>query len=61
MKDISPVTIELASAQLRFLEEMVQKHGLADVGKAVRCLVNFARESPDKEADIFTEVRCLDC
>jgi hypothetical protein len=27
----------------------------------VRCLVNYARENPDRLDDIFGEVRCLDC
>ncbi len=61
MKDASPVSIELVSDQVRYLEEMAQKHGLPDIGKAVRCLVNYARETPEHEEAIFTEVRCLDC
>jgi hypothetical protein len=40
---------------------MTAKYGLADVGKAVRCLVNYARENPDRLDDIFGEIRCLDC
>jgi hypothetical protein len=46
---------------MQFLEEMATKYGLVDVGKVVRCLVNYARENPDKQADMFEEVRCLDC
>jgi hypothetical protein len=61
MKDAVPRTIELESEKLQFLEEMSSKYGLPDVGKAVRCLVNYARENPDKHDDIFAEVRCLDC
>jgi hypothetical protein len=61
MKDPSPYTIELESEKVRFLEEMSSKYGLGDVGKAVRCLVNYARENPDKLDDIFAEIRCLDC
>jgi len=61
MKDLSPHTIELESEKVRFLEEMAEKYGLADSGKAVRCLVNYARENPDKLDDIFGEIRCLDC
>jgi len=26
--------------------------------KAVRCLVNYARENPDKSKDIFDAIRC---
>lgn len=61
MKDPAPVTIELESEKVRFLEEMSSKYGLGDVGKAIRCLVNYARENPDKLDDIFAEIRCLDC
>jgi hypothetical protein len=61
MKDPSPYTIELESEKVQFLEEMSSKYGLPDMGKAVRCLVNYARENPEKLDDIFSEVRCLDC
>jgi hypothetical protein len=61
MKDATPREIELASAQVLFLQEMAAKYNLPDVGKAVRCLVNYAREMPDQHGAIFDEVRCLDC
>lgn len=61
MKDQKPFTVELESAKVRFLEEMARKYGLPDVGKAIRCLVNYARENPDRHENIFAEVRCLDC
>ena len=61
MKDATPRDIELASAQVQFLQEMAARYNLSDVGKAVRCLVNYAREMPDQHAAIFDEVRCLDC
>ena len=61
MKDLSPQTIDLESEKLQFLKEITTKYGLADVGKAVRCLVNYARENPDRLDDIFGEIRCLDC
>jgi len=61
MKDAQTFPIDLESVKIEFLEEMAAKHGLADVGKAVRCLINYARENPDKHEDIFDEVRCLDC
>jgi hypothetical protein len=40
---------------------MAAQHGLGDIGKAIRCLVNYARENPEKHKDIFDEMRCLDC
>ena len=61
MKDPQTYPIELETGKMQFLEEMAAKYGLADAGKAVRCLINYARENPDKHADIFEEVRCLDC
>jgi hypothetical protein len=61
MKDASPRPIDLESSQLQFLEDAAKKFGLPDMGKAVRCLVNYAREHPDKHAEIFDEIRCTDC
>jgi hypothetical protein len=61
MKDASPRPIDLESSQVEFLEEAAKKFGLPDMGKAVRCLVNFARDNPDKHAEIFDEIRCTDC
>lgn len=61
MKDAKAYPLELETGKMQFLEEMAAKYGLADPGKAVRCLINYAREHPDMQADIFEEVRCLDC
>lgn len=61
MKDAKAHSIELETAKLQFLEEMAAKYGLPDAGKAVRCLINYARENPDRHQEIFDEVRCLDC
>ncbi|HVC21477.1 MAG TPA: hypothetical protein VNE16_15495 [Vicinamibacterales bacterium] len=61
MKDLAAHSIELEREKVKFLQEMTRKYDLADIGKAVRCLVNYARENPDKLDDIFAEVRCLDC
>ena len=61
MKDKVTYSIELEKAMHRFLEEMVEKYDLPDTSKAVRCLVNYARMEADKQDDIFSEIRCLDC
>lgn len=61
MKDAKAYPIDLEGEKMQFLEEMAAKYGLADAGKAVRCLINYARENPDRHADIFEEVRCIDC
>lgn len=55
------VSLELKEAQVEYLKEMANKYGLADESKALRCLISFAREEADREADIFDEIRCLDC
>ena len=61
MKDARAFPIELESDKIEFLQQMAASHGLPDVGKAVRCLINYARENPDKHEDIFGEIRCVNC
>ena len=46
---------------VEFLQGAATQFSLPDVGKAVRCLVNYARENPDKREEIFGDFRCLDC
>lgn len=60
-KDGKLYQIELEAEKVDFLKEMARQHGLPDIGKVVRCLVNYARENPERHADMFDEVRCLDC
>ena len=61
MKDPTPYPIELETEKMQFLEEMAAKYALTDAAKVVRCLINYAREHPDKHTDIFEEVRCSNC
>jgi hypothetical protein len=61
MKDFTPLPIELDSSMVEYLNEMSTKYSLPDMGKAVRCLINYARENPEKSNEIFDEVRCLGC
>jgi hypothetical protein len=61
MKDFTPQPIDLDSSMVEYLNEMASKYSLPDVGKAVRCLINYARENPDKSGEIFDEVRCVGC
>jgi hypothetical protein len=61
MKDQRACSIELESGKVGFLEQMAASYGLPDIGKTVRCLINYARENPDKHDAIFGEIRCLDC
>ena len=55
------VNITLKTRQVEFLEQVTQQQGLADVSKAVRCLIDFAVTNPDELDRIFGEIRCLDC
>lgn len=55
------LTVELSEGQMTYLDSMVEKYVLPDRGKAIRCLINFPRDTPAEEERIFGEVRCLDC
>ena len=61
MAEKQSITVELRPQQLAYLEQIIAKHGIADVGKAVRVLVDFARDEPDHESLIFNEKRCINC
>jgi hypothetical protein len=61
MKDQRTCSIELESEKVEFLEQMAKSYDLPDIGKAIRCLINYAREKPDRHDAIFAEIRCLDC
>ena len=60
-KDKQPYTVELDQQKVEFLEEMAKKYGLPDMGKAVRCLIDHARENPALQEAIFNEIHCVDC
>lgn len=53
--------VDLEPAQLRYLETMMARYALPDVGKAVRVLVNFAMAVPEQEEPIFRKTRCRHC
>ena len=61
MKDAVSQTVELGTEKIDFLKEMVEAYSLPDTAKVIRCLINYARDNPDKHEAIFAEVRCLDC
>ena len=61
MSELQSHDTPLKAGQREFLEEVTRTFKLPDTGKAVRCLINYAREHPDKQEEIFGEVRCLDC
>lgn len=61
MKDDKAVELVIGSDKLAFLETMAKKYDLPDVGKAVRILIDHARENPSMQDTIFSESRCIDC
>jgi hypothetical protein len=61
VKDKQSYSIELEPEKTQFLEEVARRHGLPDISKAVRCLINYARENPEQQQAIFAEIRCMDC
>ncbi|HEY7190391.1 MAG TPA: hypothetical protein VH436_27760 [Vicinamibacterales bacterium] len=61
MKDFTPRPIDLDSEMVAYLEDVAKTYGLPDIGKAVRCLVNYARENDAKRDEIFNEIRCTGC
>jgi hypothetical protein len=61
MKDAAPFSVELESAKLAFLEEMARTYKLPDPGKAIRCLIDYARTHAERRDEIFGEIRCIDC
>ena len=61
MSNKQSITVDLTQDQLDHLDKMIEKFGLPDRGKAIRCLINFTRDTPDQEDRVFGEVRCLDC
>lgn len=60
-KDKATYPIELEKDMMAFMEQMTAKYELADVSKAMRCLVNYVREVEDARDNVFSEVRCLSC
>ena len=61
MKNTVSQAVELEIKKIEFLKEMVETYNLPDTAKAVRCLIDYARDNPDKRQAIFAEVRCPDC
>jgi len=61
MKNDMSQSVELETKKVDFLNEMVKTYNLPDTAKAVRCLIDYARDNPDKHEAIFAEIRCLDC
>lgn len=55
-----PVTFQLPDDVLRMLDSAVEKHGLPDRDKALRCILDYVAQDGDWD-QIFSEIRCLRC
>jgi hypothetical protein len=60
-KDKVVYSVELEKDMMQFMEQMVTEYQLPDVSKAIRCLINYARDAEEVRDDIFAEIRCLNC
>jgi hypothetical protein len=60
-KDKTLYSLELEKDMMQFMEQMTAKYELQDVSKAMRCLINYARDVEGVQDDIFAEIRCLNC
>ncbi len=53
-------SFELYADQIDWLKRMVEAYDLSDASKALRCLINHAREDADP-AEVFETIRCSHC
>ena len=53
--------IDIHDIQIEYLNQIVKKYQLNDVGKAIRCLINHSINSEKLEEDIFETERCVNC
>ena len=60
-QDKTTIELELKADQIAYLAEMAEKYSIPDTGKAIRCLIDFARDEPGQERLIFEVIRCLGC
>lgn len=58
--EMTKQSFDIYGDQLEWLKKMVADHDLPDEGKALRCLINYARDDGDLE-DIFKTIRCHHC
>jgi hypothetical protein len=53
--------VDLEPQQLAYIRQMMTRHQIPDVAKALRVLVNYAQANPEREDQIFKKVRCRHC
>ena len=54
-------TLELKAFQVEYLQQMVDQYDLPEMGKAIRCLIDYAIEEEKLEEVIFKWERCHSC
>ena len=52
---------ELNSDQMDFLRSTKEKYAIRDESKVVRIMVDYLLSTPDINATVFNETRCLRC
>ncbi|MAI42869.1 MAG: hypothetical protein ACJ0Q6_04560 [Candidatus Azotimanducaceae bacterium] len=53
--------VELKEFQKEYLDGISEKYDLPDMGKAIRCLIDYAIEMDEREGEIFALERCHSC
>ncbi len=52
--------VELNEDHVNWLQDMVEKYGLFDEGKALRIVLDYVMEEAD-QTSVFEEIRCNHC
>lgn len=60
MKDKIDVNMEIERVQLEWLKAMTRKYQIADESKALRIVLDHARNAADQTV-LFKTIRCLGC
>ncbi len=58
---IQEYSIELKDRHHEYLQEMIEKYSVEDLGKAIRILIDHAIDAKDMETVLWEDERCLDC
>ena len=54
-------TLELKAFQVEYLQQIVDRYDLSEMGKAIRCLIDYAIEEEKLEETILKLERCHSC
>ena len=53
--------LELKPHQKSYLDDVAKRYEMPDASKAIRCLIQYARQRPELEKDLYETIRCSDC